>query len=140
MAHKNKSRHYAAFLILIFSIICASFIYSCKDENNKAFTSDIVFPDSSVSFSNHVEPLFMQTCVATGCHGRNQTAANLNLEDDMWHSLMNTPGLVVPKHSDNSTLVQHLEGKLPLMPPRQPLKTNQVTGVKKWIDEGALYN
>jgi hypothetical protein len=82
----------------------------------------------------------MQTCVASGCHGRYQTAANLNLEDAMWHTLIYTPGLVAIKNSENSVLVWHLEGKLLIMPPRTPLKANQISGVKKWIDEGALYN
>jgi len=116
---------------------------SCKDQTNQNLTSNIVFPDSLVSFSKQVQPLFQQTCAASGCHGGSQQAANLNLEIDPWHSLINyVPPIVLVKNGTNSLLVMRIDGRTPpQMPLRsQPLSTNQINGVKKWIDEGAKNN
>jgi hypothetical protein len=118
-------------------------LLSCKDQTNQNLTSNIVFPDSLVSFSKQVEPLFRQTCVAAGCHGGSQPAANLNLDSDAWHSLIDySPPIILPKNGTNSILVMRLDGRIaPQMPLRsQPLTINQIKGVKKWIDEGAKYN
>jgi hypothetical protein len=97
-----------------------------------------------VSFTKQVEPLFQQTCVASGCHGGSQPAAQLNLEYGVcWRSLIDyLPPIVLVKNGNNSPLVKYLDGRLtPQMPLQsQPLTTNQINGVKKWIDEGAKPN
>ena len=117
---------------------------SCKDQSsNNNHTSNIVFPDSGISFNKYVQPLFQQTCVFGGCHSDNQPAANLNLQDDPWHALINyQPSIVTPKNGNGSQLVMYLDGRLsPQMPLRStPLTQNQIKGVKKWIDEGAQNN
>jgi hypothetical protein len=125
------------FLFAFFAIIALS----CKDEE-KSFTSDIVFPDSLVSFTKYVEPLFQQTCVDARCHGGSQPAANLYLENNMWNNLIDyQPSIIIVNNGDVSSLVKFLDGRLqPQMPIRKPLKQNQINGVKKWIDEGAQYN
>ena len=130
-------------LIIVFSIVCAFTLPSCKDQTNQNLTSNIVFPASGVSFNKQVGPLFQQTCVASGCHGGSQPAANLNLEVDAWHSLIDfLPQIVIPNHGSTSPLVLYLNGGLaPQMPLRQsPLTTNQINGVKTWINEGAKNN
>jgi hypothetical protein len=126
-------------------IVCSFSLLTCKDQTNQNFTSTIVFPDSLVSFNKHVEPLFHQTCAAAGCHGGSQPAAKLNLEIDTWHSLIDyLPPIVLVKNSNNSPLVMYIDGsnrRSPQMPLNsQPLTTNQINGVKKWIDEGAKNN
>jgi len=52
------------------------------------------------------------------------------------------PRLVVSGQSNNSLLIQRLDGRIqPRMPFNlTPLTQNQLDGVKKWIDEGALNN
>jgi hypothetical protein len=125
-------------------IYCIFNLFSCKDQTNQNLSSNIVFPDTNVSFSKQVEPLMQQTCVAAGCHGGTQPAANLNLEYDVcWHSLIDyLPPIVIVKNGNTSPLIKYLDGRLaPQMPLRQqPLTTNQINGVKKWIDEGARPN
>lgn len=82
-------------------------------------------------------------CAASGCHGGSQPANGLNLEIDVWHSLVNyLPPIILIRNGNNSPLVMYLDGRLyPQMPLRnQPLTKNQINGVKKWIDEGARYN
>jgi hypothetical protein len=131
-------------LMIGFIIACSLILFSCKDQTNQNRTSDIIFPDSLVSFSKQVAPLFQQTCVASGCHGGTQPAANLDLEFDVcWHSLIDfLPPIVLPKNGTNSPLVKYLDGRLaPQMPLRsQALTKNQITGVKTWINEGAQNN
>jgi hypothetical protein len=94
-----------------------------------------------VSFSKHVQPLFQQTCVAAGCHGGSQPAANLDLQLDAWHSIKNyLPPLVLVNNGSKSPLYIDIAGTPQLMPPNQRLTQNQIDGVKKWIDEGANNN
>jgi len=144
---KTPKKYLFVLSLLIFGIliVCIFTLLSCKDQTNQSNTSNIIFPDSLVSFSKQVEPLFQQTCIAGGCHGGSQPAANLNLEIDAWHSLINyLPPIVLPRNGNNSPLVMYIDGsnrRSPRMPLNsQPLTTNQINGVKKWIDEGAKPN
>ena len=60
-----------------------------------------------------------------------------------YNNLMNhQPRLVNPGFSNNSLLVQRIDGRIsPRMPYNsQPLTANQISGIKKRIDEGALNN
>ena len=142
----TTSKIYSLPLLLFIAglfIVCAFMMTSCKDQTNQSNTSNIIFPDSNVSYTKQVEPLFQQTCAQAGCHSGDQPAANLDLQIDAWHSLINyLPPLIIVKNGNNSPLVKYLDGRLlPQMPLRsQPLTTNQINGVKKWIDEGARLN
>lgn len=105
--------------------------------------SSIEFPASNVSYSRHVEPLFQQRCTFSGCHSGSSPAQGLNLVAPSYSSLMNhQPRLVVAGESNNSLLIQRLDGRIqPRMPENlDPITQNQLTGIKKWIDEGALNN
>jgi hypothetical protein len=132
-------------IILIFltlTIAGVLLILSCKDQNTGP-TSDIVFPDSLISYSKYVEPLFSQTCTGSRCHGGEFPSKGLNLEPPSYSSLMNhQPQLVVGGAPSNSLLVQRLEGTIPpIMPSNQnPLTDNQKNGIRKWISEGAKNN
>jgi hypothetical protein len=112
--------------------------FSCKQDEKKPISSDIIFPDSLISFVHHVEPLFRQTCIFSGCHGGNQPAGGLNLEGQMWLALMSPGNLIIKNNGYESPLVKYLDNRLqPRMPLGGTLTTNQINGVKKWIDEGA---
>jgi hypothetical protein len=115
-------------------------LVSCKDTQTGP-KEEIVFPDSNVSFSQHVGPLFQQKCAVGLCHSGNNPADNLNLEyPGSYFVLMSRPGLIVPNDGIHSELVLHLKGVLSLMPPTGKLNDNQINGVKRWIDEGANNN
>jgi len=135
-------RLFLFFLFLCFILLVLSGLISCKDTQTNP-TSEIVFPNDSVSFTKHVGPLFQQRCTASPCHGSSaQNTTGLNLEYPSYTALLGFPGLVLPGDANHSILVQQLGGSPPLMPPpKSPqLTQNQITGVKKWIDEGAKYN
>ena len=128
-------------VILTFITICA---ISCEDEKTNKHTSDIVFPASNISFSQHVKPLFRQTCVDQMCHG-SYSGSSLNLEDNPWNALMDhQPILIVTGKGYESPLVMYIDTtgrrspRMPLM--STPLTQNQIDGVQKWIDEGAQDN
>lgn len=129
-------------LPLIVLILVMLFV-SCKDELTGLDDSSIVFPATNVSFGRHVEPLFQQRCAVSGCHAGGSPAAGLSLQTPAYSNLMNhQPRLVVAGASSNSLLILRLEGRIqPRMPlSGNPLNQNQLDGMKKWIDEGALNN
>jgi predicted CxxxxCH...CXXCH cytochrome family protein len=142
-----KSKINTSFIFIIVSYLILMFCSSCKDENNNNFTSNIVFPDTgTISFTRYVQPLFQQTCVASQCHGGSSPADGLDLTAPCWGTLVGdfTPVLVVPKKSGSSLLytrIAGLSGYTRMPPSNYPaLTTNQVNGVKKWIDQGAANN
>jgi hypothetical protein len=129
------------FLFFGFILLVSSVLTSCKDTQTNPSLEP--FPDSNVSFTKNVGPLFQQKCASSSCHGGgSQNTSGLNLEYPSYTALINRTGLVIPGDANHSTLVQHLEGSLsPMPPPKFPqLTQNQITGIKKWIDEGAKYN
>jgi hypothetical protein len=137
----RKAIHIAFVALLLLPVFLSLTTPSCKDQITNP-GSDIVFPDSNISFVNYVEPLFQQRCIS--CHNSAQNYGNLDLEISMWQALIDhQPQIVVPHRGNNSLLVQRLEGNNfgPQMPLNStPLTTNQINGVKKWIDEGASNN
>jgi len=125
---------------ILIAAICAAIYFSlftvqsCKDEITGA---DIVFPDTLVSYKNHVQPLFNRRCATPGCHDgtTNGIAPNLTYYEG-WR--FGPPlGLVNPVNPESSLLVISIEGN---HQPPPPLTKNQLNGIKQWIKEGALNN
>ncbi|MBI4428357.1 MAG: hypothetical protein HY562_04490 [Ignavibacteriales bacterium] len=138
----RRRRSFFGFLVLVTAGAFAFLINSCEDVVEPDQTIGVVFPDSNVSYSQHIEPLFQQGCAFSSCHGT-ASQAGLNLESPSYSKLMNhQPRLVVAMEAENSLLVQRLDGRIqPQMPlNRKPLNENQINGVKKWINEGAANN
>jgi|WetSurMetagenome_2_1015567.scaffolds.fasta_scaffold10683_4 hypothetical protein len=135
-------RHLSSSLLLIsFIFLVSNGLISCKDTQTNSSTM-IVFPDSNVSFVNHVGKLFQQKCTSAPCHGGDAPASGLNLEYPSYTALINhMPTLIIPRDT-NCLLIERLDGRLPPMPPPNfpQLNSNQISGIKKWVKEGALYN
>jgi hypothetical protein len=130
-------------LCIIFFLSAALALWSCKDQVTQPSQSPIVFPASNISYSKYIDPLFQRQCAVGGCHSNTTAAGDLDLTIPSYDNLMfHQPRLVVSGASNNSLLVQRLDGRIqPVMPPIQsPLTSNQINGIKKWIDEGALNN
>ena len=82
-------------------------------------------------------------CALPGCHVGSDAASNLDLSPPSYFNLRNyLPPLVVSGDADNSLLVWYLDGRAsPRMPLyKAPLSTNQINGIKTWINEGAQNN
>lgn len=113
-------------------------IFGCDDPAGPV--SDIVFPEENVSYSQHVQPLFNQTCTFSGCHNDASMASGLSLTS--YIRLTERPDIVIPGDPDNSVLYLRISGQLGAQMPlnRQPLTLNQQQGIFTWIAEGAENN
>ena len=119
-------------------------LMSCKDQNPTGpggSPSTIVFPTDSVSYSQHVQPLFNQACNFAGCHDDGQNASPLRLTS-YGNTVLSIPGVVVPRNPDGSTLVLRIQGSVGQRMPvnGNPLNQNQINGIRAWIVEGAKNN
>jgi hypothetical protein len=113
-------------------------IFGCDDSTGPV--SDILFPDTNVSYSLHVQPLFTQTCTFSGCHNDASRSGNLSLTN--YQNATQPIGVIVAGDPDGSRLYQRIQGiggpRMPLN--RAPLNDNQINGIRTWIQEGALNN
>lgn len=124
-------------LIGIAIVLVGSFHAACTN-STVTESQEIVFPESNVSYRNHVDPFLTLACGQ--CHGTINPAGDIVLTtyDGL---LFSRPNLVVPGKPDESLLIQVLElvlnhpvGNLAGIPP------NQVNGMRTWVEEGAEQN
>jgi hypothetical protein len=124
------------FILSILLLVVLSF--GCEDTTTSP-GGDVVFPDSNISYSQHVQPTFNLKCSLSGCHDDQTRAANLSLTSYL--NATEEPGIVIPRDSQHSLLAQKIDGRLPHhIQVDLRLTQNQINGIKKWIDEGATYN
>jgi Planctomycete cytochrome C len=128
------------------TIVALAFALSCKDSNPvgpDGSPSDVVFPPDSVSYSQHVQVLFNQTCALPSCHSSGEGSDRVKL--DNYQNLrfgVNGLPMVIPGSPDQSELVLRIEGRTGDRMPinRNPLNQNQINGIRAWIVEGAKDN
>ncbi|MDL1892769.1 hypothetical protein FBQ87_07760 [Sphingobacteriales bacterium CHB3] len=106
--------------------------------------SDVIFPTTNISYSQHVQRLFSQTCMYVGCHSQAEPADQLKLDtyENLRYGVRGLP-VVIPGSPETSELVFRIEGRTgQRMPPNttNPLNQNQINGIRTWIAEGALKN
>ena len=104
-----------------------------------------MFPDSDLSFSLHIRPIFLQSCAFSGeCHTGAAPANGLDLGDPAPTFISNSPNVIVPFSASQSLLFQVLFepiGDIPRMPLRgASLSTARTDAIRTWINEGALLN
>ena len=89
---------------------------------------------AKVNFGRDVLPILRQNCV--GCHGPAQQISGLRL--DRKSAVFGRRG-VVPGSSENSFLFHRISGSAYglQMPPTGPLRPEQISTIKTWIDQGA---
>ncbi len=124
--------------LLIFTTF-TTFFYSCGDDAVSS-GNDIVFPESNVSYYEHVYPYMKLTCAYAGCHSESSVAGGLSMES--YIDLMKIPLFVIGKKPENSYLVQKLDGRSPFKAYcyQGYVEESVVIGISKWIEEGALPN
>jgi Planctomycete cytochrome C len=132
-------------IVYIFSFTAFTLIIfynGCKDSLTSSNIDNIVIPDSNVSYSQYIQPVFNAKCIS--CHGAGSVEGGVDLTS--CGTTTADPRIVFPGEPDNSVLVWTVEGNPsePLMPPPNssypPLTQNQINGIKTWIKEGALCN
>lgn len=125
---------------LFISGLIISFL-GCDDTITVQDLDNREIPDSNVSYSKDIAPIFELKCVS--CHGSGTLEGGIDLST--WSGIVD-PRIVIPGEADTSPLVWSIEwrpGSLRMPPedsPFLPLTTKQIQGVKTWIDEGAENN
>jgi len=108
----------------------------------------IVLPDSNLSYTDHIFPLFSVKCGSeSGCHSMNfggLPARGLDLTNYynmITHLIDGNELLIIPFQGEQSILYNILlgpESGRPQMPKdRAPLSVNNILGIRTWINEGA---
>ena len=119
-------------------------LVSCKHDagilpDNPTIT-DNCSPDT-VYFQNEILPLLVSNCATSGCHNAGSASEGVVLID--YASIVNTAE-VRPGHPNNSKLYEVLVKSNPdkRMPPspKQPLTSEQIAKISKWISQGANDN
>lgn len=124
----------------LFLLLLLFFSAGCDDTTTNI--DNEVIPDSNVSYSQHIQPIFNAKCI--NCHGAGTIESGLDLTT--WAGTTADPSIVFPGEPENSKLVWSIEGNPAVspMPPigtsYRPLTDNQIRGVKTWIAEGAKPN
>jgi hypothetical protein len=120
--------------------ISITFIYGCKHDPVEAVKT-CVLPET-VSFSQHIVPLFNAHCNTSGCHSGNQPAGGLNLEPNNAYAQLSQSGSgYIDTINPNYSLLyaQMISVNTP-MPPTGTLEKCSTDLVLRWISQKAPNN
>src|SRR3954469_22663797 len=94
---------------------------------------------AKVDFGRDVQPILKDNCYE--CHGRSQQMRGLRLDrrrDALPNRIGANGARIVPGNSSGSLLYRRLADQAgSQMPPGGPLRTDQISIIKAWIDQGA---
>ncbi len=123
--------------IAILGIIPLILLYACMD-NAISNPEEIIFPESNITYTQHVEPLLRFACNAPGCHNLMDRKANIIL-DSYEQLLMSYGGLMIRKGDpDNSLLIKIIRREVPhSLIVDYRVNTEQLIGLARWIKDGA---
>jgi hypothetical protein len=132
---KNYAMKYFILSAITLVIIISQ---SCDDTLTSSEIDNLVMPDSNVSYSAHIAPVFEVKCVP--CHNSQRSEAGIDLSS--WVNATRDPSIIFPGSDSTSILVFSIERFPPYapMPPNEWLKRNHINGVRTWIREGAQNN
>lgn len=137
---------------MVIVIVLTGLLVGCSDSGTNPKDKEFMFPDSMISFEQHVKPMFEAKCTSeNACHSPG------NLENALFYTvLLNRNQLVLhrlesgellinlnddPDDPDNSLLYLILTEGYPYpedaMPPDRSLYSGELKGVKEWIRKGA---
>jgi len=132
-----KRNYYKYYFVLVAAVLVL-FAQSCDDSLTSSEVDNIVMPDSNVSYSRHIAPVFEFKCVE--CHNSSRKDAGLDLSS--WLAATSDPRIIARGSDTTSVLVWAIEGfpSSPQMPPQGRMIENHIQGIRTWIREGALNN
>jgi hypothetical protein len=134
------------FIKILITIISIGFVTlvatNCGD--NIMTNREITFPDSNVSYQNHVQPFLNIKCAYRGCHSAEDMKDGRNMTD--YFNLFSTAnlGLILPGKPEESRIIQIMRGN-PMHRgtfefPAGYFSQNNINGMVVWIKEGAKFN
>jgi hypothetical protein len=101
-------------------------INSCKNEGVPADQFE------QICFTGQVLPIFQNSCATSGCH---------DSKGEGGYVFTNYSGImqaITPGDADKSKAYQAITSAFQLMPPDNPLSTENRTIIRLWIEQGAL--
>jgi hypothetical protein len=127
--------------LFFFIFIAISLLSNCS--KNSTEPDRFNFPDSNLSFSRHIRPIFEENCTSSGCHAMVNPAAGLDLETPAPTFMSNDGPVVFPFDAEHSILYLIIDVGYNGI--RMPLNGNyldkeQIQAIKTWINEGAIIN
>jgi len=126
-------------IFLFLSFISLISYIGCDDTVTAEDIDKKDIPDSSVSYSQHIQPVLNIKCASAGCHDDGSRAGGLSLTS--WTNTTSDLSVVFPGEPDNSSLVWVIEINVNISHPVFPFLTpDQIKGVRTWIKEGAKNN
>jgi len=138
----NSNKYKNVILLISFGLV----ILICSNCGDSLITPDreINFPDSNVSYQNHVQPFLNLKCSYRYCHSAEDMADARIMSD--YFNLFSTAnaGLIIPGNPEQSRIIQILRGnprhKGTYDFPAGYFSDNNINGMVKWIQDGAKFN
>jgi hypothetical protein len=130
--------------LLALIIISILFLNGCDDTLTTENVDNKPIPADSVSFADHIYPVFQVKCAFSGCHAQPNPANGIDLST--WAGVTADPNIVFPGEPDLSRLVWTIDpsisgvSKMPPIGYARPITTEQLRGIRTWIAEGAQDN
>jgi ankyrin repeat protein len=96
-------------------------------------------PEKKIDFLQDVQPIFRAKCY--GCHGPKEQQNGLRLDRRSIAMRGGTIPVIGPGNSEGSRLFQKLlnDNYGPQMPPTKKLSDEEISAIKQWIDQGAVW-
>lgn len=144
MRQYSMTKKFRSLLLLSFLLLpILALLTHCDDMGTGNQGNGEIFPDSGLGFSQHIRPIFLESCaVNSGCHIGTEPAAQLSLDVPFPTFLSRSGQVVVPFVATQSLLFQVIQGPsngVPQMPNNRPaLSSQRITAIGRWINEGAV--
>lgn len=131
------------FFLSALTVLAAVIYFGCGDEIVNSDRS-VIFPDSNVSYQNHVQLFLNLKCAYKYCHSSEDKADGRDMSNyfGLWETA--NAGLVIAGEPEVSRLVQILRsnpahrGNIEF--PAGYFSDNNINGIVTWIKEGARFN
>lgn len=122
-------------LVVAFTFTFSILLSSCKNTMTPGL-DQVVFPDTGHVSYGTVQQLFNVGCIYSGCHNQSDQAGGLDLT--YYNSWITDAGVIIPRDTTSSKLIQYVEGRSIHDPDLlTTLTPNQIKGLKRWIMQGA---
>lgn len=135
----NRLWRFLPFVIMLVIADACKHSIPIPNSSNDPSVTETCDPDT-VYFENDILPLLSSRCAFSGCH--DAVSAKDGIILDSYTNIMNT-GDVRPFRPGNSDLYEVLietgDDRMPPLP-YDGLTTNEISLVRKWIEQGALNN
>lgn len=131
--------------IILVSSLSTLMISSCKHDpvfpgNEKHTVSTNCDPDT-VYFINSILPIIQSNCAMSGCHGNGSAADGVELSN--YENIISKGGITPgnPNKGDFFEVITETDNrKVMPPPPNSKLSADQISLIRKWIQQGARNN